>query len=78
MMYGLWRSYNNLQDKQVVELLEFVLSNSYFKFEDTYFHQISGCAMGSPVSAVIAEIVIQEIESIALAMSSSMVATLCR
>ena len=61
-----WRSYTNLKDKQVVELLDFVLSNSYFKFEDTYFHQISGCAMGSPVSAVIAEIVMQEIESIAL------------
>lgn len=61
-----WRSYANLTEKQVVELLEFVLNNSYFKFDDTYFHQISGCAMGSPVSAVIAEIVMQEIESIAL------------
>ena len=61
-----WGSYTNLQDKQVVELLEFVLSNSYFKFEDTYFHQISGSAMGSPVSAAIAEIVMQEIGTIAL------------
>jgi hypothetical protein len=30
-----------------------------FVFHGNHYHQISGCAMGSPVSAVIAELVMQ-------------------
>ena len=36
------------------------------KFEGEHYHQVSGYAMGSPVSAVIAELVMQEIQSKAL------------
>ena len=39
-----------------------MFSNSYFTFEEKHYHQISGCAMGSPVSAVIAELVMQDVE----------------
>jgi hypothetical protein len=47
----------------------FVLNNSFFKFQGNFFHQISGCAMGSPVSAVIAELIMQEVEGIAVTTS---------
>ena len=52
-----------------MSLLKFVLNNSYFVFEGTHYHQIFGCAMGSPVSAVIAELVMEHIETVALGTS---------
>jgi len=61
-----WRSHTQLTKGQVLDLLSFLLHNSYFVFEGTQYHQISGCAMGSPVSAVIAELVMQEVEEKAL------------
>ena len=35
-------------------------------FDDCHYHQIFGCPMGSPVSAVVAELVMQRIEKVAL------------
>ena len=59
-----WKSYTSITQDQIVELLTYALRNSYFTFKEK--HQISGCAMGSPVSAVIAELVLQEIEKKAI------------
>ena len=53
-----------------MDLLTYVLKNSFITFEGTHCHQVFGCAMGSPVSAVIAELVMQEVEEIALDTSS--------
>ena len=61
-----WKQHTNLQEMQIVKLLKFVLNNSYFKFNGSHYSQVSGCAMGSPVSAIIAEIVMQEIKTIAM------------
>ena len=61
-----WKRHTNLQETQIVKLLKFVLNNSYFKFNGSHYHHVSGCAMGSPISAIIAEIVMQEIEIIAI------------
>jgi hypothetical protein len=61
-----WRNHTQLTKGQVLDLLSFLLHNSYFVFEGTQYHQVSGCAMGSPVSAVIAELVMQEVEEKAL------------
>ncbi|KAL9955713.1 hypothetical protein ACROYT_G037073 [Oculina patagonica] len=36
--------------------------DSYFSSEGTQYHRVFGCAMGSPVSAVIAELVMEEVE----------------
>ena len=62
-----WKSRTSLTSAQILELLDLIVNNSYFKHEGDYYHQISGCAMVSPVSSAIAELVMQEIESIALA-----------
>jgi hypothetical protein len=37
------------------------------KCGESFYHEISGCAMGSPVSAVIVELVMQKEQEIALA-----------
>ncbi|XP_068756954.1 uncharacterized protein [Montipora capricornis] len=61
-----WKNHIQLTKSQILDLLSFLLHNSYFIFEGTQYHQVSGCAMGSPVSAVIAELVMQEVEEKAL------------
>jgi len=63
---GCWRSHTQLTKGQVLDLLSFFLLNSYFVFEGTQYHQVLGCAVGSPVCAVIAELVMQEVEEKAL------------
>ena len=40
----------------IISLLEFTLSNNYFIYNDVTYKQIHGCAMGSPVSPVVANI----------------------
>ena len=61
-----WELHTRLTQSQIMFLLTFVLTNSYFTFEGIHYHQVFGCAMGSPVSAAIAELVMQEVEKIAL------------
>ena len=40
-----------------MKLLEFLLRNSYFTYEQEHYQQTFGCAMGSPVSATVANLV---------------------
>ncbi|XP_068675538.1 uncharacterized protein [Montipora foliosa] len=50
-----------------MRLLEFVLNHNYFKHNNIHYKQIFGCAMGSPISPVIADLVMEEIEETAIA-----------
>ena len=50
----------------IIKLLEFVLRNSYFKYDGCHYQRISVCAMGSPISATLANIVMEHIEEIAI------------
>jgi len=62
-----WKNHTQLNKDQLLDLLSVLPHNSYFIFEVTQYHQLSGCAMGSPVSAVIAEpVVMQEVEKKAI------------
>ena len=61
-----WTAQTNLTVGQICNLLAFVLNNSFFVFKGSHYHQIFGCAMGSPVSAALAELVMQRIKRIAL------------
>ncbi|XP_074608765.1 uncharacterized protein LOC141863204 [Acropora palmata] len=47
-------------------LLQFVLDNNYFIFQGSHFQQIFGCPMGSPVSTILANLVIEHVEEKAL------------
>ena len=46
----------------IVDLLSFCFNTTYFVFEGTYYQQVPGTAMGSPVSAVIANLVMEDVE----------------
>ena len=63
-------SRTNLTTDDVISLLEFVLSNNYFVYNDCTYKQIHGCAMGSPVSPVVANLCMEVIEDSALTNST--------
>ena len=44
---------------QTTMLLDTILKQNYFKFENKYYQPEKGVAMGSPISALIAEIFLQ-------------------
>ena len=50
----------------IIDLLSFCLNTTNFVFEGCYYQQVFGTAMGSPVSAVIANLVMEDVEQRAL------------
>ena len=46
----------------IILLLEFCLKNTYFSFQDQFFEQVEGVAMGSPVSPIVANLYMEYLE----------------
>ena len=46
-----------------IELIELCLKNSCFQFEDIFYEQVSGLAMGCPLSSFLANIFLEHVES---------------
>ena len=56
----------SLSPAKIVSLLEFVLRSTYFLYNGAYYEQTDGAALGSPVSAVIANLYMESFEEEAL------------
>ena len=56
----------NLTPTQIADLLNFVLGSTYFQYNGSIYEQKDGAAVGSPVSAVIASIFMEEFEEQAI------------
>jgi hypothetical protein len=54
----------------IIKLLRFTLSNSYFIYNKQRYKQVHGCAIGSPVSPIVANLCMEEIEDLALSQST--------
>ena len=50
----------------IILLLEFCLKNTYFSFQDQFFEQVGGAAMGSLVSPIVANLYMEYLEQNAL------------
>ena len=50
----------------IMNLLEFVLNNNYFVVDGAFYKQIFDCPMGSPVSAILANLVMDHVKERAL------------
>ena len=50
----------------ILLLLEFCLKNTYFSFQDQFYDQVEGVAMGSPVSPTVANLNMENLEQKAL------------
>ena len=56
----------NLFVDNIMKLLEMMLDNNYFVFNGAFYKKIFGCPMGSPVSAILANLVMEHVEERAL------------
>ena len=59
----------NLTPEDIIELLNFTQTTTYFTFRGKLYEQVFGTAMGSPVSVVIANLYMEDWEQRALATS---------
>ncbi|CAH1277267.1 Hypp9532 [Branchiostoma lanceolatum] len=57
----------NLEVKDILELLTFIVTTTYFMFRDNIYQQKFGTAMGSPVSPVLANLFMEWLEEQAIA-----------
>ena len=55
-----------LSVQNIIELLGFCLHNTYFSFQNKFYEQIEGAAMGSPVSPIVANLFMEDFERKAL------------
>ena len=46
----------------IIFLLEFCLNNTCFSFQDQFYEQVEGAAMGSPVSSIVANLCMEYLE----------------
>ena len=49
-----------------MELLGFCLHNTYFSFQNKFYEQVEGVAMGSPISPIVANLYMECFEGRAL------------
>ena len=55
-----------MEVSDIILLLEFCLKNAYFSFQDQFYEQVEGAAMGSPVSPIVANLYMEYLEQKAL------------
>ena len=60
----------NLTVDDIIGLLHFVLTTTYFQFNGQIYRQKFGAAMGSPVSAIVANFFMENLENIAIETAS--------
>ena len=51
-----------LSVQNIIELLGFCLHNTYFSFQNKFYEQVEGVAMGSPVSLIVANLYMEHFE----------------
>jgi len=56
-----WDDIKSLDKDLFFEILAFCLRNNYFRYNNTTYTQISSLAMGSPLSAIVSEMVMDDI-----------------
>ena len=56
----------SIPTSHLVQLIELCLRTTYFQFEDKFYEQSEGAAMGSPLSPVIANLYMEHLEETAL------------
>ena len=57
--------------KHISCLLEFCLKNTYFSFQGRFYEQTEGAAMGSPISPIVANLFMEDLEVKAINTSPS-------
>ena len=61
-----WTKETALSVQDILDLLSTCLNNSYIKFRGQFYEMVSGLAMGSPVSPIVANIFMADLEKKAI------------
>jgi retron-type reverse transcriptase len=66
--YGIQRMGKTLEQhthmtQQIISILEAILKQNYFAFQNNLYKPDKGVSMGSPISGIVAEIFLQNIEN---------------
>lgn len=56
------KNYTTLTKEEFLKATEITLNSTYFQYNNEFYQQIQGCAMGSPISSNIAQLVMEELE----------------
>lgn len=56
--------HTKISEQEFLSALKFVLSSTYFTFDNKIYRQTFGTPMGSPLSPIVADITIQDLESL--------------
>ena len=84
IIMDLLEKYHTLKERTVMEvsdiilLMEFCLKNTYFSFQDQFYEQGEGAAMGSPVSPIVANLYMENLEQKALSTAPTTPRFWCR
>lgn len=66
LIEGKWGEIKKFTDIPLDEFqkaISLTLNSTYFSFKNTFYKQIDGCAMGSSISSVVAQLVLEELEA---------------
>jgi len=55
-------SYYYTKKQELMDIIKFVLNSTYFKFNDKIYRQTFGASMGSPLSPIVADLIMQDLE----------------
>ena len=55
-------SRTTMKVEHITSLLEFCLKTTYFQFQGSFYEQVSGAAMGSPISPIVANLFMEDFE----------------
>ena len=67
-----------MEVSDIILLLEFCLKNTYFSFQDQFYEQVEGAAMGSPVIPIVANLYMEYLEQKALSIAPTPPRFWCR
>lgn len=56
-------THTDIPEDKFIDMIELTLTSGYFQYNNNYYKQIEGVAMGSPISSVIAQIVMEQLET---------------
>ena len=60
------QSRTRLTTDDIISLLDFTLSNNYFVYNNYIYKHVHGCALGSPVSPIVANLCMEVVEELAI------------
>ena len=60
------KSATNLPLEEFKRGIEFLMNNTFFQFDNKYYQQVFGTPMGSPISPMLADLVLQDLEEVVL------------